>query len=201
MSVKTKILKEIERVGGATILHLSDELKIEQLECISWLDSMKKKGDVIFNLWAMEWQLPIENSARTIQQNRDDELIKELIRQAYEVGSRDGIAGIYNENRTKQQVTRLYYETINLARNPADRDYLVIEIDKKREGDIGEHLQKSVGVWMKKGFVPSGSVFTTDNMIFQPMIKQSIFEDEPRELGISVKEAVNNLTKWNKDDG
>lgn len=60
----------------------------------------------------------------------------------------------------------------DISKNPMERDYIVIEVDKKREGDIGRNLQQNVGAWMKKGFVPSGSVFTTDKMIFQPMMKK-----------------------------
>jgi hypothetical protein len=102
----------------------------------------------------------------------NEENIKESIRQSYCVGVRDGFAGLDNTNRANQQVERLYNETITLAKNPIERDYIVIEVDAQKERDIGQYLQKSVGAWMKRGFIPFGSVFTTDNMVFQPMVKK-----------------------------
>lgn len=101
------------------------------------------------------------------EQNR-----KEVIRKSYCVGVRDGLVGLDGNNRVSQQVERLYYETISLAKSPAERDYIVIEVDAINESEIGNRLQKSVGAWMRKGFVPSGSVFTTDNIVFQPMVKK-----------------------------
>ncbi len=104
----------------------------------------------------------------------NEETIKEIIRQSYIVGLLDGNSGISkdNDSRTLVQVERLYNETIKLERKPIDRNYIVIELSAKNELDIGKHLQKMVGVWMKKGFVPSGGAFTTENKVLQPMVKK-----------------------------